>query len=231
MPRQLTLQRGHGEGHLAVGHGHFAGAAGTRNPDTTACMRRATCMLLKNIIKFANSEEEDEKIIETQYQRMLGQLAGIEFNMTKSRLVANMNMREETNYAELETKISEGIEEARREIEETKLELEEAKQIRKNRLEYDQLGKVILEHPDRPNSLARIESIKEDEITLRNKEKMLEEKLGQRKKQFHLLISTIHQLQTLIGEEDGINFNSDEEEAEGEEQQDQEVIVLDASQE
>jgi len=188
-------------------------------------------MLLKNIIKFANSEEEDEKIIETQYQRMLGQLAGIEFNMTKSRLVANMNMREETNYAELETKISEGIEEARREIEETKLELEEAKQIRKNRLEYDQLGKVILEHPDRPNSLARIESIKEDEITLRNKEKMLEEKLGQRKKQFHLLISTIHQLQTLIGEEDGINFNSDEEEAEGEEQQDQEVIVLDASQE
>jgi len=188
-------------------------------------------MLLKNIIKFANSEGEDEKIIETQYQRMLGQLAGIEFNMKKSRLVASMNMREETNYAELETRIAEGIEEARREIEETKLELEEAKQIRKNRLEYDQLGKVILEHPDRPSSLARIESIKEDELALRNKEKMLEEKLGQRKKQFHLLISTIHQLQTLISEEDGFNFNSDEEEAEGEEQQDQEVVVLDASQE
>lgn len=184
-------------------------------------------MLLKNLIKFANENgDEDEKTLETMYQRMLGQLAGLEYNMAKSRLVTGMNMMEEANYEDLEKKITEGIEEARKDIEETKIELEEAKQIRKNRLAYDELGKVILEHPDRESSLSRIENIKQEQEQLRSKEKALEQKLEQRRKQFHLLISTIHQLQSLISEEDGISFNSEEEEQEGE----QDVVVLDDSQ-
>jgi len=185
-------------------------------------------MLLKNLIKFANCEdgEEDEKSIETQYQRMLGQLAGIEYNMAKSRVVTSMNRVEETNYEELEREIAEGIEEARKEIEDTKIELEEAKKIRKNRLEYDELGKVILEHPDRESSSSRIQAIKDEQEQLRIKEQGLEQKLEQRRKQFNLLISTIHQLQTLISEEDGVSFNSDDEEPE----QEQDVVVLDSSQ-
>jgi len=182
-------------------------------------------MLLKNIIKFSNSSGDglDEKTVETQYQRMLGQLAGIEFNMTKSRLVTSMNKREETNYADLEKDIALGIEEAKKEIQETKLELERAKQIRKNRLEYDELGKEILEHPDRDSSQLRIQGIRTEQEQLRQREAQLEEKLRQRKNQFHLLISTIHQLQTLISEEDGVSFSTEEEE-----DQDNDTITIDA---
>jgi len=173
-------------------------------------------MLLKNIIKFANSSEMDEKIIETQYQRMLGQLTGIEFNMTKSRLVTGMNKREETNYADLEREIALGIEEAKKEIQETKLELEQAKQIRKNRLEYDELGKEVMEHPDRESSEARIRAINEEQAQLRQREATLERKLEERRKEFTLLINTIHQLQTLIFEEDGVSFSTEDDDTEPE---------------
>jgi len=182
-------------------------------------------MLLKNIIKFANSEE-GETACETLYQRMMGQLASVEWNMAKSRAVKHMNKKEEENYENLEKTIGAGIEDAKREIEETKKELEEAKQIRKNRLEYDQLGKVILEHPDRQSSLSRLQSQKEEMESLRAKEKEIEEKLAQRKKQFHLLISTIHQLQTLISEEDGYNFNSEDED---QDQTSEEITILNTS--
>jgi len=182
-------------------------------------------MLLKNIIKFANTEEE---ACETLYQRMLGQLAGIEWNMSKSRMVTKMNKREEDNYAALDTQIAEDIKVAREEIEATKRELEEAKQIRKNRLEYDALGKVIIEHPDRDNSMNRLESIKDEMEALRKKEEMLETKLKERSKQFNLLISTIHQLQTLIEDEDGYTFNTEEEDQDQDSQE--EIVMLDSSQ-
>ncbi|XP_023328717.1 THO complex subunit 7 homolog [Eurytemora carolleeae] len=183
-------------------------------------------MLLRNLIKFANVENETDKFHETQYQRMLGQITGLESSMSRSSVITNMNRDEERNYIDLEKKIEQGIEEARTEIEETKLELEEAKQIRKNRLEYDELGKIILEHPERGSSMERIKTIQDEQENLRMREKQLEEKLEQRRKQFHVLISNIHQLQSLIEEEDGAVINSDDED-----QDQDEITILNSSQE
>ena len=84
---------------------------------------------------------------------------------------------------------------AREEIEETKAELVEAKRIRKNRMEYDALAKVIMTHPDRDTSGARLEQVKTEQTQLEEKQIMLEDKLDIRKKQFHVLVSSIHGLQ------------------------------------
>ena len=87
---------------------------------------------------------------------------------------------------------------AREEIEETKAELVEAKRIRKNRMEYDALAKVIMNHSDRETSEARLEQVKAEQKQLEEKQVKLEDKLDIRKKQFHVLVSTIHQLQVTI---------------------------------
>merc|ERR1719376_1552939 len=126
---------------------------------------------------------------------MLTQLASIEWNMTKSRLAADMNTAELENYSTVHRKVEAGIVSAREEIEETKAELVEAKRIRKNRMEYDALAKVIMNHSDRETSEARLEQVKAEQIKL-------EDKLDIRKKQFHVLVSTIHQLQDLLAEDE-----------------------------
>jgi len=160
-------------------------------------------MLLKALIKWCNSEE-DQQACELTYQRMLTQIANIEWNMTKSRMAASMNKAELDNYGMLHQKVEAGISSAKEEIEETKAELLEAKRIRKNRMEYDALAKVIMTHPDRGTSEVKIEALKQEQSTLEEKERKLEEKLDIRKKQFHVLISSIHQLQEMLADDDDL---------------------------
>ena len=154
-------------------------------------------MLLKALIKWC-SAEDDQHTCELQYQRMLTQLAGIEWNMTKSRMAAAMNQAELENYEVLHQRVEAGITEAREEIEATKADLTEAKRVRKNRMEYDALAKVITTHPDRETSEARIEALTHEQKQLEEKEVKLDQKLDIRKKQFHVLVSAIHQMQDLL---------------------------------
>ena len=158
-------------------------------------------LLLKTLIKWCNAEE-DQQTCELTYQRMLTQLAGIEWNMTKSRLAASTNQAELENYSQLHKRVEAGITEAKDEIELTKAELVEAKRIRKNRMEYDALAKVIMTHPDRETSEARIEQLKLEQKSLEEKEIKLDKKLDIRKKQFHVLVSSIHQMQDLLANDE-----------------------------
>ena len=50
-------------------------------------------------------------------------------------------------------------------------------------------------HPDRETSEARLEQVKAEQRQLEEKQIKLEDKLEIRKKQFHVLVSTVHQLQ------------------------------------
>ena len=113
-----------------------------------------------------------------------------------------MNQSELENYSVLHEKVEAGITEARQEIEETKAELVEAKRVRKNRMEYDALAKVILTHPDRDSSAQRIEQLKLEQKQLEERELKLEQKLDIRKKQFHVLVSSIHQMQDLLANDE-----------------------------
>ena len=158
-------------------------------------------ILLKTLIRWCNSEE-DQQTCELTYQRMLTQLAAIEWNMTKSSLAADMNNQESNNYSLLHKKVEDGILSAQKDIDETKAELLEAKRIRKNRMEYDALAKVISTRPDRETSQNRIEQLQAEQKLLEEKEVKLEAKLDIRKKQFHVLVSSIHQLQDLLSADD-----------------------------
>ena len=171
----------------------------------------------------------EAKLLVIDYIRFYFQLASIEFSLEKTRQIQTMNQEEASNYTQLEQAIIEGIEETRGIIEATKLELEDAKIIRKNKLEYDEIGKKINELASREASDARIKEIEAEKETLREKERQIELKLAQRREQFSVIIKSIHQLQELIFEEDGVGYLSDE--AADEDLNEPEVIPLDISQE
>jgi len=162
-------------------------------------------MLLKALVKWCSSENEDPSSCEQSYQRMLTQLSSIEWSMAKSRQAEAMNIAEQKQYGKVHSKVEEGIIKAKAEIEETKQELVEAKLVRKNRMEYDALAKVIQSHPDRDSSTTRLETVREELGQLEEREKQLQEKLETRKKQFHLLVSSIHQMQDLLAEDEEEN--------------------------
>lgn len=153
-------------------------------------------MLLKSFIKWINSSDVDN----TLHERMLSQLAQCEFAQKKSRLVSNMSREELDSYEQLSKEIEIQIEEAKEDIEKTKIELQDAKRVRKNRIEYDVLAKVINEQPDRLETDIKLTTLQQELATLKEKSEQLEHKLEMRRKQFHVLISSIHSLQGMLDE-------------------------------
>lgn len=93
---------------------------------------------------------------------MLAQLAQCEFAVTKSRLSASMSAAELQNYKNLSLLIETGIEAAKQDIESTKLDFQEAKTVRKNRIEYDVLAKVINEQPDRKETDEKLSQLRKE---------------------------------------------------------------------
>lgn len=141
---------------------------------------------------------------------MLAQLAQCEFAVTKSQLASNMMGAELEIYENLSKILETGIEAAKQNIEKSKADLIQAKTVRKNRIEYDVLAKVISEQPDRKETLERLSTLKNELASLDATKQQLEGRLSLRKKQFHVLVSSIHQLQALLDEPDDMESVSDD---------------------
>lgn len=136
------------------------------------------------------------------HDRLQSQLAQCEFAVTKSQLSSRMMASELENYEQLSHVIEKGINSAKLHIESSKAELKHAKTIRKNRMEYDVLAKVINEQPDRKQTEEKLKKLKRELSHLEESKEQLEKKLELRRKQFHVLISSIQQLQSLLEEND-----------------------------
>ena len=76
-------------------------------------------------------------------------------------------------------------------------------------MEYDALAKVINENPDRETQGRKIEEIKAEIESYKATEAALEDKLESRKKQFHVLIQSIHNLQALLNEDNEITLGAE----------------------
>lgn len=141
---------------------------------------------------------------------MLAQLAQCEFAVTKSQLASEMMSAELKSYEALSKVLENGIEIAKGNIDQSKADLAQAKTVRKNRTEYDVLAKVISEQPDRKETLDRLAMLKTELNSLESTKQQLESRLALRKKQFHVLVTSIHQLQGLLDEPDDMESISDD---------------------
>ncbi|XP_056590466.1 THO complex subunit 7 homolog [Triplophysa dalaica] len=164
-------------------------------------------VLMKSFSKWCHSNFTPEEGL-AQYQRMLGSLAQCEFSMGKTLLVYNMNLKEMDNYEAIYGDIEKSITSAHEKIAECKKEILRAKRIRKNRQEYDALARVIKQHPDRHETLKQLEALDKDLKQLSQIKENVEDKLELRKKQFHVLLTTIQELQQTL--EDDEKMESDD---------------------
>lgn len=166
---------------------------------------------------------------------MQAQLAQCEFAVTKSDLCSRMMKQEMKNYELLSEKTrlvllihtsrlnvcsthsflspSESIELAKIQIEQSKLNLVLAKKIRRNRMEYDVLAKVIQQQPDRKNTSNKLATLSKELEELECTRKQLQERLEIRRKEFTVLMHSIQSLQQKLAEESedtGLVDQSDE---------------------
>ncbi|XP_072276919.1 THO complex subunit 7 [Pyxicephalus adspersus] len=153
-------------------------------------------LMVKSFIKWCNSGSQEDGY--TQYQRMLSSLSQCSFSMGKTLLVHDMNLREMENYEKIYSDIESSIAAAHEKIGECKKQILQAKRIRKNRQEYDALAKVIQNHPDRHDTLKQLEALDKELKQLSHTKESVEDKLELRRKQFHVLLSTIHELQQTL---------------------------------
>lgn len=118
--------------------------------------------------------------------------------MKKSDFSARVMEQELKNYATISDTIEAGIETAKTQITQSKQNLVLAKKIRKNRMEYDVLAKIISQQPDRKNTIKELETLKQEMDQLQEKKAVLERKLETKKKDFTVLMRSIVELQNKL---------------------------------
>jgi len=164
---------------------------------------------LKLFIKWAKDDNSEET--SAVNERILSLLAQCEGAMAKSSQVYRMNVKEREHYQKLNQDIEEQINDAYAQIAECKEELKQAKRVRKNRQEYDALAKIIQKHPDRHDTMKQLQELDAELETLQTSGKNLDQKLEMRKKQFHVLISAIHEMQSILDEDEKKEARREEE--------------------
>lgn len=115
-------------------------------------------MLLKTFSKWCTSA--DPKDAEDISMPLASQLALSEFAVLKSEISEQMIESELKNYKKISDNIEEKIEQVKEDIEKYKTQLVTAKEIRRNKLEYSSLARLIKEQPDRKEIIEKHESLK-----------------------------------------------------------------------
>lgn len=165
-------------------------------------------MLLKQFLKWGNSKNDSPETNQIMYDRLMAQFAQCQFAALKNVHTLDMIKEEQENYTKLAEKHKESIEIAKEEIEASKKELIVAKEIRKNKMEYDLLASLIEEQPDRKGTEKQIETIKKEIEKLTQKKLKMEHKFEKRRNDFTLLMYTIHELEQQLEEENSSGSSS-----------------------
>ncbi|KAK4326391.1 hypothetical protein Pmani_003107 [Petrolisthes manimaculis] len=158
---------------------------------------RVMMMFIKQIIKWCSTDDTPQES-QNQFDRLQTQLAAIEHSSLKWKSIVDMNNGEINNYELLRDETSANVEKACVAIEEAKQELEEARQVRRNRLEYDALARLIKEHPPRSDTANKLAHLTHQLHSLKSKRDQLDEKLSLRRKQLHVLVTSLHQLRQTL---------------------------------
>lgn len=155
---------------------------------------------------------------------MLAQLAQCEFTVKKSEFTTKMMENELKNYQAISKTIDSGIDHARVQIDQSKLSLVLAKKIRKNRMEYDVLAKVISQQPDRKETKKKLEALNRELDNLKDRRKQLQSHLEMRRNEFTVLMRSIQELQTKLESRSEVEQDVDQELDDEKEEENGEIV-------
>lgn len=119
-----------------------------------------------------------------QFDKISAQLANCEFSVLKSELSEQMINEELVNYKKVNDNIAEKTEIVKEQIEMSKEQLVKAKEIRRNKLEYSSLARLIKQEPDRKEIVKKHEMLKEELLKKEEDFKKQNRVLEKRRKDF-----------------------------------------------
>jgi THO complex subunit 7 len=160
-------------------------------------------MLLKTFIKFCDSKD--------QIMPLSSQLSLTEFAILKSELSEQMIESELKNYKKISDNIEERIEQVKEDIEKYKEQLVVAKEIRRNKLEYSSLARLIKEQPDRKEIILKHESLKAELQKQVEEFQKISKTLESRSKNFACFMLLLNELLCDEDKDEAENMDADEE--------------------
>jgi len=151
----------------------------------------------------AKEINHDDQVLEEKYQNLLSDLSVFEYiNINHpQRHVWESSDFQMQKYAEVEQQKTNELEAVTLELNQLKETLVEETRLRKNKEEYEALKKTINQLPSRADTQKEIEQLHADLQALSTDSAEISTKFELRKKQFQLLLFSIHQLSQCIEED------------------------------
>lgn len=167
--------------------------------------------IIKQFLLLCYSDNESDLDISTE--RLLNAIDQSELAMAKSVQTIKMITHELDNYETIYKNIEKSISNAKDKLQVCKLELADAKRIRSNKLDYDSVASIIEKHPSTQETQMKLNQLESEIQSLQKINSQIESKLEKRRRQFQLLLSTSHQIQSVLDDEDDNDVEPTEEKA------------------
>ncbi|UXI19423.1 pre-mRNA-splicing factor SPF27 [Sarcoptes scabiei] len=161
--------------------------------------------LIKQFLLWCYNDNETELECQLSAERLLNAIDQSELAMAKSVETIKMITNELDNYENIYKNIEKSINDAKSKLQSCKAELAYAKQIRRYKLEYDSISNIIEKHPSTQETQIKLNALDEQIQNLQKINNQIESKLEKRRRQFQLLLSTSHQLQSVLDDENESN--------------------------
>lgn len=174
---------------------------------TQKVLTQKTDHMLQKLVKMYMGLCSEEQAGETEAAAiskasLLKDLHLFEFEVAKAKRMAKMNERELKNYAEKQAATEVKVDEAKLEIEQLKKDLAAAKIERRQKEEYDMIGRKILELPPRDELESNMAQLRADICALEAEDAKLTATHDHRSKQFRLLMHLVMDLESSLEREE-----------------------------
>lgn len=158
--------------------------------------------IIKQFLLWCYNDNESDLESELSAGRLLNAIDQSELAMAKSVQTIKMITHELDNYETIYKNIENSIMNAKEKLQHCKLELADAKRVRSNKLEYDSVASIIEKHPSTQDTQIKLNHLEGEIQSLQKINSQIESKLEKRRRQFQLLLSTSHQIQSVLDDED-----------------------------
>lgn len=166
--------------------------------------------LIKQFVLWCYNDNESDLERDLSAERLLNAIDQSELAMAKSVQTIKMITHELDNYESIYKNIEKSISCAKEKLATCKLELADAKQIRCNKLDYDSVASIIEKHPSTQDTQTKLSQLEGEIVSLQKINSQIESKLEKRRRQFQLLLTASHQLQSVLDDEETEGEGSEE---------------------
>ena len=166
-------------------------------PSASRCGKAAALL-----VQALNVESKDDGHIAALRTTLAREVAQYELEVQKSFPAMQACDDEREGYNKLQREVDAEIEATKTEIQRLREELDGEKLVRRRREEYEALAKEVNRHPSKRKCVEEIEQLEGKKRAIESMRGGYQSQVDMRKRQFHLLLQTLFDLQESLGDEE-----------------------------